>query len=67
MQKQAAAVLIVAIVVAIREIYIRDGSDYYIAGLLLLLIPVLNISRRVRRMRTRPKKGSRAQRLSEIP
>lgn len=48
MRKQAAAILIVAIVVAIREVYISDGSDYYIVGLLLLLIPVLNIVRRVR-------------------
>jgi|GEM_PF-4462516 len=55
MRNQAAAVFIVAIVVAIREIYVRDGGDYYIAGLLLLLISVLNVSRGVRRMRLRSK------------
>ena len=58
MRKQAVAVLVVAIVVAIREVYISEGSDFYIAGLLLLLIPVLNVSRRVRRMQTRFKKRS---------
>ena len=50
--KQTTAVIMVAIVIAVREAYISGKGGYYFIALLLLLIPVLNFMHKAKKIRT---------------
>lgn len=51
-RNQAMAVIIVAIIIAVRDAYISGSGGYYVIALLMLLIPVLNFRPNAKKMRT---------------
>jgi hypothetical protein len=57
-RKQATAVIIVAIVIAVREAYIGGSGGYYVIALLMLLISVLNFRPKAKKKRTRVNKDA---------